>query len=179
MQPPVPVLPSSFTLDDLALLLAVALVAGVAFLVARRLLLTLGLRLVARANTRLAAALQHQRVFPTLALLAPALIVAIATPLLQRRYNWTLGLLEPLLDGYVIVVIALTVHNLLGALDELITAQRTPSAAAPVRLGVPLAAHRQSGGGGDPGAGRVYRGAGHLATGGPRRDRRHRLDRVR
>ena len=134
MQPPVPVLPSSFTLDDLALLLAVALVAGVAFLVARRLLLTLGLRLVARANTRLAAALQHQRVFPTLALLAPALIVAIATPLLQRRYNWTLGLLEPLLDGYVIVVIALTVHNLLGALDELITAQRTPSAAAPVRL---------------------------------------------
>ncbi|HET9220975.1 MAG TPA: hypothetical protein VFO07_00640, partial [Roseiflexaceae bacterium] len=68
-----PELPSSFTLDDLALLLAIVLAAGAAYLTARRILMTLGARLITRANPRLGQLLEQQRIYPSVALLAPAL----------------------------------------------------------------------------------------------------------
>lgn len=141
MQPPVPEpavpeLPSSFTLDDLALLLAVLLAALVAYLIARWFLVRLGARLVQRANPRLDETLERQHVWDYVALLAPALVMAVATPLLQLRFSWAHGLFEQVLDGYVIVVVALVLNRLLSALDELFSAERAPSAAGPIHTAV-------------------------------------------
>jgi miniconductance mechanosensitive channel len=127
-----PPLPTSFTLDDVGLLLAVALAAAVAYLVARRLLTGWGARLVGRASPRLAALLRRREVFAPVALLAPALVVALAMPALRERFGWSGGLFEQLLAGGVVVVVALVLHGLLGALDELLTAGRAPAVASPI-----------------------------------------------
>lgn len=133
MQPPVPELPSSFTLDDLALLLAVALVAIVAYLVAGSLLSTVGARLVGRANPRLRAALEQQQFFGTVALLAPALVVGFAAPLLRPRFSWAYDLLTQLLSSYVIVAFALTLYKLLGAFEALLTEDKESSIVAALK----------------------------------------------
>jgi miniconductance mechanosensitive channel len=125
-----PPLPSGFTVDDLGLLLAVALAAAVAYLVARRLLTGPGARLAGRASPRLAVLLRRREVFAPLALLAPAAVVALAAPALRERFGWSGGLFDQLLDGGVVVVVAVAVHGLLGVLDELLTAGRAPAAAA-------------------------------------------------
>src|SRR5262245_43879823 len=132
MPPILPELPSSFKLDDVALLLSIALAAGVAYLIARRLLSTLGARLVARANPRLAALLERQRIYPSIALLAPALIVTLTAPLLRERFGWALEVFGQILSCYVIVVLALNLHRLLNALDELFTHEREPSIAVSI-----------------------------------------------
>ena len=134
MVPTVPELPSSFTLDDLALLLAVALVAGVAYLIARWLLTGMGARLVARAAPELAAQLERQRIYASVALLAPALIVTLAAPLLRRRVSEEQDILGQLLGCYVIIVLALMLHKLLNALDELFTHEREPSMATSIHV---------------------------------------------
>lgn len=134
MPPVVPDLPSSFTLDDLALLLGVALIAGVAYLAIRRLLTTVGARLVARANPRLAALLQEQRIFATVALLTPALIFALADPLLRERFRWAYTIFTQLLGCYVILVIALGLHKLLGVLEALLTETQEPTVAASLKI---------------------------------------------
>jgi miniconductance mechanosensitive channel len=132
---PVPPLPTSFTLDDVGLLLAVALAAAVAYLLARRLLTGLGGRLVGRANPRLAALLRRREVFASVALLAPAAVVGLAAPALRERFGWSGGLFDQLLDGCVVVVVAVAVHGLLGALDELLAAGRAPAVADPIHQG--------------------------------------------
>jgi miniconductance mechanosensitive channel len=130
MPPTVPQLPSSFTLDDVALLLAIALAAGIAYLIARRLLITVGARLIARASPNLATELDRQRIYASIALLAPALIVALASPLIIQRFSWALDMYRQFLGCYVVIVLALTLHKLLNALEELFTHQREPSIAA-------------------------------------------------
>lgn len=134
MDPPVvPELPSSFTLDDLALLLGIALVAGLVYLLARRLLTTVGMRLVARANPRLAAQMQRQRLADAIALLAPALIVAFGGTLLREPLSWAYDIFAQLLGCYVIIVLARILHKLLGALEALFTHSRALASAAPIR----------------------------------------------
>jgi miniconductance mechanosensitive channel len=125
-----PPLPSGFTVDDLGLLLAVALAAALAYLVARRLLTGAGARLAGRASPRLAALLRRREVFAPLALLAPAAVVALAAPALRARFGWSGGLLDQLLQGGVVVVVALAAHGLLGLLDELLSAGRAPGVAS-------------------------------------------------
>jgi miniconductance mechanosensitive channel len=135
MEPPVvPQLPSSFTLDDLALLLGIAFAAGVAYLVARWLLATLGARLMARAAPNLAVQLDRQRIYTSVALLAPALIVAITTPLLRQRYGGAQQSFGQFLGCYVVVVIALTLHKLLNALEQLFTHEREPGVTASIQV---------------------------------------------
>jgi miniconductance mechanosensitive channel len=133
MNPIVPELPSSFILDDLALLLGVALAAGAAYLIARRLLTRVGARLVGRVNARLAAEFEQQRIYTSVALLAPALIVALVTPLLRQRFSWAREIFGQLLGSYVIIVLALMLHKLLNALEELFTNEREPSITASIR----------------------------------------------
>jgi miniconductance mechanosensitive channel len=129
MPPTVPELPSSFTLDDIALLLGIAFGAAIAYLIARRLLTTVGARLVARASPTLETQLEQQRIYPSIALLAPALIVALAIPLMRQRFTWAQDIFGQLLGCYVIVVLALTMHKLLNALEDLLTHEREPSVA--------------------------------------------------
>lgn len=133
MPPVVPDLPSSFTLDDLALLLGVALVAGVAYLVVRSLLMSIGAGLVARANPRLAALLQEQQIFATAALLTPALVFAMADPLLRERFSWAYVIFTQLLDCYVILIIALGLHKLLVVLEALLTETQEATIAASLK----------------------------------------------
>ena len=59
----VPQLPSSFTIDDLALLLGIALASGFAYLILRWLLRNVGGKFIAHLNPPLAEALEQQRVF--------------------------------------------------------------------------------------------------------------------
>jgi miniconductance mechanosensitive channel len=132
MPPTVPELPSSFTLDDVALLLGIALIAGAAYLIARWLLTTVGGRLVARAAPKLAAQLERQRIYASVALLAPALIVALAIPLMRQRFSGAQDIFGQFLGCYVIIVLALTLHKLLNALEELFTHEREPSIAASI-----------------------------------------------
>jgi miniconductance mechanosensitive channel len=130
MPPVVPDLPSSFTLDDLALLLGIVLIAGVSYLAVRRLLTTIGARLVAGANPRLAALLQEQQIYATAALLTPAVVFALADPLLWERFRWAYAIFTQFLDCYVILVIALGLHKLLIVIEALITETQTPAVAA-------------------------------------------------
>jgi miniconductance mechanosensitive channel len=128
MNPPViPELPSGYTIDDLALLLGVVFAAGVAYLIARWLLTTLGARLVRKVNPRLAAQFERQRIYTTVALLAPALLVAFATPLLRQRFSGAQDIFGQPLGCYVITVLALALHKLLNALEELFINEREPS----------------------------------------------------
>lgn len=122
----VPELPSSFTLDDVALLLGIALAAGIAYLIVRRLLTGLGARLIASANPKLATVLQKHRVLPAVALLTPAVVVAFAGPLLRQRLGWAQDIIVQVLACYVIVTIALALYKLLNALEELFTRERDP-----------------------------------------------------
>jgi miniconductance mechanosensitive channel len=119
-----PALPSAFTLDDVALLLGLAFAAGVAYLIIRRLLMGFGARLIGRMNQELAKALERHRVLPAAALLTPVLVIAFARPLLQQRMGWALPWINQLLEFSVIVVIALALHRLLNALEELFTRAR-------------------------------------------------------
>jgi len=134
MPPIVPQLPSSFTLDDLALLLGVAFAAGLAYLLARRLLTTVGARLIARASPELASQLERQQIYAAGALLAPALIVTLATPLLRPRVSAEVDIFGQFLGSYVIIVLALILHRLLNALDDLFTHEREPSMAASIHV---------------------------------------------
>jgi miniconductance mechanosensitive channel len=134
MPPEVPELPSSFTLDDLALLLGIALACGAAYLIARRLLMTLGMKFVARINPKLSALLDQQRFFASLALLAPVVVIALIRPLLVQRLGWALEIFRQLLDCYIIVVLALTLYKLLAALEELVTQEKEPASAATIHV---------------------------------------------
>lgn len=134
MPPVVPDLPSSFTLDDLALLLGIALVAGVAYLVVRRLLTTVGSRIVTAANPRLATLLRNQRFFATAALLTPAMVFALADPILRERFSWAYAIFTQFLDCYVILVIALGLHKLLVVFEALIAETQEPAVAASLNV---------------------------------------------
>jgi miniconductance mechanosensitive channel len=131
--PAVPELPSSFTLDDVALLLGIALAAGIAYLIVRRLLTGFGTRLITRANPQLATVLGRHRVLPAAALLTPAVVVALTGPLLRQRLGWAQQIIGQVLTCYVIVVIALALYKLLNALEELFTQEREPEGAAWMR----------------------------------------------
>jgi miniconductance mechanosensitive channel len=133
MEPPVPDLPSSFTLDDLALLLTIVLIAAVVYLIVRWLLTRVGQRLVARANPRLAELLEQQKLFATTALLAPAIVFALADPLLRERFSWAYTIFVQLLGCYVIVVVSWSLYKLLLALEALFTETAEPAVAASLR----------------------------------------------
>jgi hypothetical protein len=91
--------------------------------------------LVGRVNPRLAELLQRHRVLAAIALLAPTLVIALAVPALQAALGWPVGFLDQAIDVCIVVVVALVVHRLLDALDELLTAGRAPDVAGPIHQG--------------------------------------------
>lgn len=123
--PTLPTLPSAFTLDDVALLLGLAFVSGVAYLIVRWILKGLSARLLGRVNAQFVAVLERHRVLPAAALLTPVLVITSAYPILRERIGWGQQWIEQLLDFYVILVIALVLYRLLNALEELFTRKRS------------------------------------------------------
>lgn len=125
-----PEIPSTFTLDDVALLLGILLAAIAGYLITRRLLTRFVARLAVRHYPKLAAQLERQRFWPILALLAPALVVLFSRPLVGERSADALEIIGQLLRSYVIVVLATAIHKGLGAFDAVLGEAREPSVAS-------------------------------------------------
>lgn len=103
----------------LLVLLAVALVAGVAYLVARSLFRRVLLRWVQRTRTRWDDALAHHKLFDRLAQILPALVFYFGAALIFPLEGTAFALMQRLALGYMLVVGGLTVHAFLSAVVEI------------------------------------------------------------
>src|SRR5262245_30236621 len=117
--PEAPALPEDFTLNDIAVLLAIAAIVILSYLLARWLLLRFGLPVIRRVNERLAELLEREHVLPAAALLAPSLVMFIAQVWLQRQIGWAYAIINQMVGAYTIFVIGFTLYRLLNALEDL------------------------------------------------------------
>src|SRR4051794_20286667 len=105
--PEAPDLPSNFTLDDVAILLAVALLSLVSYFVLRMILTRAGEKVVSRNHPRLAMLLTQQSFFTSIALLGPVLILALVNPFLRQRFGWASAVYMQFVRCYLIAALGL------------------------------------------------------------------------
>ncbi len=113
--------PSDTTLNELAFPLVVLVLAAMSYFLARWALGTFGMRLLRRANEELANEVAKQRVFTTLALPVPGLIILFFDPVLSQQLDSLYDIVVQLVGSYVIVAFAFVLHRFLNALEKFFT----------------------------------------------------------